>query len=297
MSCAIMVHGGLKTLSREEEEPMRAGCLSALAVGWQILRSQGSALEAVEQAVRALEDNPLFNAGFGSALNADGEVEMDAAIMDGSTLRAGGVAVLRQVSNPISVARRVMESSAVLLAGEGARRFAEEHCPELCTSDSMITWEAQEEWRAHGETAQPASKDTVGAVALDSEGNLAAATSTGGLCGKLPGRIGVSPLVGCGLYADLLGAVSLTGDGESIIRTALASRLLGLLHTGVEPQAAAEAGIAFFREHVPGEAGCILLDRQGRIGWTHHSPNMSGAYMNTSLSEPVAFTGKERARG
>jgi beta-aspartyl-peptidase (threonine type) len=216
--------------------------------------------------------------------------------MDGSTLRAGGVAVLRQVSNPISVARRVMESSAVLLAGEGARRFAEEHCPELCTSESMITWEAQEEWRAHGETPQPASKDTVGAVALDAEGNLAAATSTGGLCGKIPGRIGDSPLVGCGLYADLLGAVSLTGDGESIIRAALASRLLALLHTGVEPQAAAEAGIAFFRERVPGEAGCILLDRQGRIGWTHHSPNMSGAYMNSSMTEPVAFTGKERAR-
>jgi beta-aspartyl-peptidase (threonine type) len=213
---------------------------------------------------------------------------------------------LRQVSNPISVARRVMESSAVLLAGEGARRFAVEHCPELCTSESMITWEAQEEWRAHRETPhprqarglrQPASKDTVGAVALDSDGNLAAATSTGGLCGKIPGRVGDSPLVGCGLYADLLGAVSLTGDGESIIRTTLASRLVAFLHTGVEPQVAAEAGLAFFREHVPGEAGCILLDRQGRIGWTHHSPNMSGAYRNSSMTEPVAFTGKERARG
>ena len=134
-------------------------------------------------------------------------------------------------------------------------------------------------------------------MALDAHGILAAATSTGGLSGKIPGRVGDSPLVGCGLYADLLGATSLTGDGESIIRTALASRLLGLLHTGIHPQVAAEAGLAFFTDRVPGEAGCMLLDRQGRVGWTHNSPNMACAWATSAAPEPQAFVKRINAHG
>jgi beta-aspartyl-peptidase (threonine type) len=289
---AIMVHGGLKTLAPGATAAFKEGCLSALAVGWAILRDQGGALDACEAAVRALEANPIFNAGVGSSLNADGDVEMDAAIMEGGTLRAGAVAALRGVAHPISIARRVMESGAVLLAGEGARRFAEEHSEELCEAGSLITEEARRDWESVAEM-QSAAKDTVGCVAMDAAGELAAATSTGGLSRKLPGRVGDSPLIGCGLYADGLGAVSLTGDGESIIRTALASRVIGFLHSGADPDAAAVAALRYFRDHVPGEAGCIVLDRQGRLGAAHHSANMSWACFGPGMDAPRAFTAKQ----
>ena len=294
MTCAIIVHGGAKELTPSEIAPHKEGCTAAIEAGWKILAQDGHALDAVEAAVRVMEADPTFNAGLGSALNSDGEVEMDAAIMDGTTLKAGAVATLRSVRQTISVARKLMESGrAVMLAGEGAYRFASENCQELCTSESMITEAQRAAWLAHPTTAQPVGADTVGCVALDSDGNIACATSTGGLMGKLPGRIGDSPLVGCGLYADDLGGTALTGDGESIIRVALASRIIALLHTGTAPDEIADAAIRYFKDHVPGEAGCIILDRQGRVGWAHNSPNMAGAYFSTGMQRPVAFVKKE----
>ena len=293
MNCAIIVHGGLQTLLPDEHAPFQNGCLAAVDAGWKLLGAGGCALDAAEAAVRILENNPIFNAGHGSTLNAEGKVEMDAAIMDGSTLRAGAVAVLRGVQHPVTVARRLMESGvAVMLAGDGAHRFAVAHSQELCPSDLLITDAARNEWQANRDASKAARKDTVGCVALDEHGRIAAATSTGGIAGKLPGRIGDSPLVGCGVLADELGGVSLTGDGESIIRTTLASRILTLLGRGISPDDAAEAALRYFRGKVPGQAGCIVLDRQGRIGFAHNSPNIACAYRTTATPSATAVIRK-----
>jgi len=291
---AIIVHGGLAKVPPEKSDGYRQGCLAAVRAGWELLSKGGSVLDAAEAAVRLLEDDSLFNAGRGASLNADGEVELDAAIMDGATLRAGAVAAIRGVRHPISVARKLMESGkTVMLVADGARRFALEQNVELCESDWLITDEQKQEWANASRAVQGSSKDTVGCVALDSDGRIAAATSTGGLLRKLPGRVGDSPLIGCGLYADSLGGTSLTGDGESIIRMALASRILALLHTGVHPDSAADAAIQQFGEKVPGEAGCIVLDSRGRFGFAHRSQNMAYAYLNSEMPAALAFTRKE----
>jgi beta-aspartyl-peptidase (threonine type) len=293
MKCAIIVHGGLQTLAPAEHEIFGNGCVAAVDAGWEVLRGGGSALDAAEAAVRALEDDPIFNAGLGSTLNAEGEVELDAAIMDGSTLQAGAVAVLRGVRHPITIARRLMESGkAVMLAGDGAQRFASDYPQELCAPDSLITDAARREWQANREAGDTGRTDTVGCVALDEHGRIAAATSTGGIAGKPPGRVGDSPLVGCGVLADELGGVSLTGDGESIIRTTLASRILTLLGRGLSPDDAAEAALRFFQAKVPGNAGCIVLDRQGRIGLAHTSPNIACAYRTSAMPSAVAMLRK-----
>ena len=199
------------------------------------------------------------------------------------------MAVLSGVRHPVSVARRLMETGdAVMLAGDGAHRFAVNHSQELCPAESLITEAARKEWQAHRDASTATRKDTVGCVALDEHGRIAAATSTGGIAGKPPGRIGDSPLVGCGVLADELGGVSLTGDGESIIRTTLASRILALLGRGLSPDDAAEAALRFFREKVPGHAGCIVLDRRGRIGFAHNSPNIACAYRTSAMPSAVA---------
>jgi L-asparaginase / beta-aspartyl-peptidase len=296
MNYAIIVHGGLKKLASEEEELFENGCNAAMEAGWKLLETGSSARDAVEAAVRVLEDDPLFNAGLGSALNSEGKVEMDAAIMDGHCLRVGAVAAIRGVCHPVTVARRLMESEkAVMLAGVGAHRFAVTQFQELCPSDSLITESARQEWvESQGDVAPP-RKDTVGCVALDQQGRIAAATSTGGLAGKLPGRVGDSPLVGCGLLADEYGGASLTGDGEYIIRSTLASRILGHLRGGSSAENAAEAAIRFMDERLPGEAGCIVIDRQGRIGFAHNSPNLACAFRTSSMPRGVALVRKEPA--
>jgi beta-aspartyl-peptidase (threonine type) len=274
---ALILHGGAKDIAPHQEEANRAGCLSALAAGQAVLERGGSALEAVEATVRVLEDDPAFNAGFGSVLNTDGQVEMDAAIMDGENLDLGGVAAVQGVRHPVTVARLMLRDLPTLLAGEGARRFARERGAELCEPDELIS--------ARQETSEAQrGKDTVGCVARDASGHIAAATSTGGLPRKLPGRIGDSPLPGCGLYADdLLGGVSLSGDGEMVSRTLLAAQVMRELETG-GAQGAAEHGLARLAR-VGGEAGAIVIDREGRIGWAHNSSHFAVAFATSEMEQ------------
>lgn len=258
---ALVLHGGQREIPPDEHDATRAGCQAALGVGTAVLRRGGPALEAVEAVLRVLEDDPVFNAGRGSARNADGEVEMDAAIMDGATLDIGAVAAIRGVPHPVSVARRMLRAQPILLVAEGARRFAERQGAELAAPSAA----------AGGMPRQ----DTVGCVALDMEGHLAAATSTGGLDGSHAGRVGDSPMPGCGFYAeDAVGAVAFSGTGEHIARAMLAARVMGAIEAGTLPEAAMQAAIRRV-EALGGEAGGIALDRHGRIGWTHNGPNFA----------------------
>jgi beta-aspartyl-peptidase (threonine type) len=280
MTWALVLHGGAKEIPPEQEQANRAGCLDALAAGAALLRSGCSALDAVEAAIRVLEDDPTFNAGRGSVRDADGDVQMDAAIMDGAKLDIGGVAAIREVRHPVSVARRMLRETPTLLVADGARRFAKAHGAEI--------WDA-----AHlREVAGASGHDTVGCVALDMRGNLAAGTSTGGLEGCAPGRVGDSPLPGCGFYADnSLGAVAFSGDGEGITRGMLAARVMQSLETR-PPLAAIEEAIARLGLIGGGEVGGIVLDRTGRIGWAHNSRHFAVAMVTSEDEAPHVYLHK-----
>lgn len=261
---------------RDEDLPQRLeGCKEAALAAWKILHEGGSALDAVEAAVVALEDNPLFNAGTGSTLNILGKVEMDAAIMEGDSLRAGAVAAVQAVKNPVKLARRVMEDGRhVLLAGEGALWFARQIGFPECPPESLIVEHERRRWeQKHG---------TVGCVALDSHGKIAAATSTGGIFDKLPGRVGDSPLIGCGTYADGYGGVSCTGDGEAIIRVVMAKTALEFLKSGADPQTAADRAVSFLAERVQSAGGLIIIDRQGQIGYARNTESMPVVFITES---------------
>lgn len=293
MSWTIIVHGGAHTIPDEKIEPHKTGCTRAVEAGAAILAAGGSALDAVEAAVRVLEDDPIFNAGFGSMLNSEGEVEMDAGVMEGEHLRAGAVASIRGVRHPISVARQVMEGTEhVLLSGAGAQRFAEERGAELCDPQTMVHDDQRQEWER---SKKKRGSDTVGCVARDANGTFAAGTSTGGIMHKRPGRIGDSPLVGLGYYADnLAGACSMTGDGESIMRLALAHRVVQSMQSGVDADRAAEEAIAVMVRRVGGEAGCIVIDRHGRIGQAHNSDHLATAWRTSEMPAAIASVKKER---
>jgi L-asparaginase / beta-aspartyl-peptidase len=278
---AIVVHGGAKEIVPEQEDANRRGCLEAVSAGQAILARGGSAVDAAEAAIRILENDPTFNAGYGSDLNAAGEVEMDAALMDGSNLAIGAVAAIQGVRHPISVARRMLGEPPTLLVGEGARRFAAAQGIELCDPGELIP--PRPDRSAQG----PHEHDTVGCVALDSSGRIAAGTSTGGLDGTHPGRVGDSPLPGCGFYADdAAGGVAFSGDGECIARVLLAARVMQALERDQAPQAAADASLAHL-ERVGGEAGGIVLDRLGRVGWAHNSSHFAVAWVTDAMAAPL----------
>lgn len=267
MIYSIIVHGGAGEIDPASLPERQAGCRKAAEAGYEVLKGGGSAVDAVVAAVVELENNPLFNAGFGSTLNSEGKVETDAAIMDGATLRAGGVAAVSGVRNPVKLAQAVMtQTPHVLLTGEGAMRVARENGIERCKPEDLIVPSQLEHWkRKYG---------TVGAVALDQGGRLAAATSTGGMFDKLPGRIGDTPLIGCGTYADDRAAVSCTGFGEDIIRTTLARSAAYLLEEEDVPMSAADVAIRYFVDRTDSEAGLILIDRKGRMGFARSTPHM-----------------------
>lgn len=292
MTIAIVVHGGAKTITNDKAKANIDGCTAALEAGWVILQGGGSAKEAVEAAIRVLEDDPTFNASLGATLDTEGQVYLDAGMMEGDKLGWGGVVAVQGVSHPISVARKIMEDKPRLLASEGADSFAREHGFEMCKPTDLIT----DEQRQHKEkedavTDRPA---TVGCVALDADGILVAGTSTGGVAFQPPGRVGDSAIVGCGLYADgKLGACSTTGDGESIIPVVLAKTAVDLLSENRHPDDAAQKAIEILKQKVTGEAGCILLDPQGRVGWAHNSQGMAVAYMNSEMEKAAVFTRKE----
>ena len=264
---AILVHGGAGRWAPEDRVLAVAGVARAAAVGWRALTDGGSALDAVSEAVAALEDDPLFNAGTGSVLNAEGTVEMDAGVMAGDTLAAGGVACLTRVRNPVLVARRVMEGTdCVLLAGPAATAFAREqgfgdHDPGLP--------------RARRAADGPG---TVGAVALDAAGRLAAATSTGGRAGKRAGRVGDSPVPGAGNYADAHAAVSATGWGEHMLRYVTAKDVAERIARGAAPEAALRAALDDMARRFGTPIGAIALDARGSLAAVHGTEAMPHAW-------------------
>jgi len=272
---AIAVHGGagvMRHLTLVQQEMYCKALESALDAGHQILASGGSSLDAVTAAVVALEDDPLFNAGRGAVYNAAGKHELDASIMDGATLRAGAVAAVSRIRNPVRAARAVMEKSPhVLLVGRGAEQFARKQGLQLASEKYFHTQSRLEALRKglarhHG---------TVGAVALDRRGDLAAATSTGGYTGKLPGRVGDSPLIGAGTYADNAScAVSGTGWGEAFIRIALAHEVSARMrHKGEDITRASKAALRMLAG-IKGDGGLIALDRRGDIAMPFNSEGM-----------------------
>jgi len=280
----IIVHGGAGADPGQARDKLREGVRTAVLEGWQVLREGGTALDGVERAVRALEDHPRFNAGRGSVLTSAGTIEMDASIMEGDRLHCGAVAAVSRIANPVTLARRVMEASGhVLLVGDGARAFAHAQGLRECDPESLVT----PRQLARHQDRMAAMKGTVGAVAMDRNGTVAAATSTGGLAGKLPGRVGDSALIGCGTYAESsIGGVSCTGDGEAIIRVVLARRALDYLKEADDPDHAAGVAVDLLVEEGRGQGGLILLDWRGRTGWAHSTPLMPVALMSPGLAEP-----------
>jgi L-asparaginase / beta-aspartyl-peptidase len=282
----LVVHGGGWAIPDDMVDAHLNGIRAALAAGWRELERGGPALDAVEAAVRVMEDDEAFDAGRGSFLNRDGRVQLDALIMDGATLRAGGVGCVERIRNPIHVARIVLEDSPhVYFVGPGAERFAEEHGVPLIANEELVIGREVERLRrvqAQGESPADvfsASHDTVGAVALDHKGNLAAATSTGGTLNKTPGRVGDSSLIGCGCYADnQSAAVSTTGWGEPIMKLVLGKWTADRVVAGAPPQQAASEAISYLRRRLSGHGGIIVLDGQGRLGIAHNTPRMAWGF-------------------
>ena len=284
---AIVVHGGAVTmkpgeLSEEEAAFQRVGLGEALHAGWTILSQGGSALDAVEAAVRSFEENPHFNAGRGASLTRQGEAELDAAIMDGRTLQAGAVSGVKYVKHPISLARAVLEHRPhVYLGGEGALEFALEHGVPVAPPSYFQTDKTRSQWLALAQQeAAPSGHDTVGAVALDLAGNLAVATSTGGLEGQAKGRVGDSPVLGGGTYASNDAcAVSCTGDGEVIMRGALAHEVYALVkYKGLPLAEACQAALHLHDDKLKGDKGMIALDPLGRVAIEFNTNVMRRAY-------------------
>jgi L-asparaginase / beta-aspartyl-peptidase len=264
------------------------GVRNALAAGWRVLERGGPALDAVEEAVVIMEDDETFDAGRGSFLNRDGKVQLDALIMDGATLRAGGVGCVERIRNPVRAARKILsESPHVYFVGEGAERFAAQHGITLCRNEDLVIAreverlrEYQSETAGHGNElfAPTISHDTVGAVALDRDGNIAAATSTGGTLNKAPGRLGDSSLIGCGCYADnLSAAASTTGWGEPIMKLVLAKWTADRVSAGNLPEWAAQEAMNHLKQRLNGHGGIIVLNAQGQIGIAHNTPRMAWA--------------------
>jgi beta-aspartyl-peptidase (threonine type) len=296
---ALVVHGGAGTIERssmtpERESEYRAGIENALRAGQQILQTGGSSLAAVETTVRMLEDDPHFNAGRGSVFTSAGTNEMDAAIMDGKTLRAGAVADVQHVRNPIVLARALMEKSKhVMMVGSGAEDFAKRNGIELADSKYFFTqdrWDALQKMKAGEKAGTDAGKKflvsdaerhgTVGAVARDSQGNLAAGTSTGGTTNKLPGRVGDSPVIGAGTYANnATCAVSCTGDGEFFIRAAVAHQVSALMELrGMSLREAAAKALAQ-AEKLGGTGGLIAVDKDGNVALPFNTSGMYRGYL------------------
>jgi beta-aspartyl-peptidase (threonine type) len=324
----LLVHGGAWTIPADAAAAHQSGVRNALEAGYALLSRGASALDAVEAAVTVLEDDPTFDAGRGSFLTSDGRVQLDALLMDGGRMKAGGVACVERLRNPIQAARLVLEKSPhVYFVGPGAEQFAQAHGMALIDNAELVLDRERErlahaklreaagladesfsgpdsplhptlhddkspetafpgnkscgksaDSMAHAEGVRPSGKDhdTVGAVALDSRGNLAAATSTGGTLNKTPGRVGDSSLIGCGCYADnLSAAVSLTGWGEPIMKLVLGKWATDRVASGVAPEIAAREAIAYLFNRLGGHGGIILLGPDGRFGLAHNTPAMA----------------------
>lgn len=296
MKPSLIVHGGAGNIPDGAVEEYREGVRAGLAAGWKILSAGGAAIDAVEAAIVAIEEVPVLDAGIGSHLNREGRVQLDAILMDGATLKSGAVAAVERIRNPIRLARLVLEKSEhMFLVGEGAEQFARENGFPLCDPQELITDAARLDWQMMQqqlramEDASALPGGTVGAVALDANGNLFAGTSTGGTRGKYPGRVGDSPLVGCGCYADAeAGGISCTGYGEGIMKVVMAKMAADLLRdprvlaphrkkrdSSTIAQAVADACVRILGHRAHATGGLILLDREGRAAAAFSTPRMA----------------------
>jgi beta-aspartyl-peptidase (threonine type) len=264
----LIVHGGAGAPSEAEHAGRQAAVDRALEAGWAAMGR--GVLEAVQAAVRHMEDEPLLNAGIGASLNLDGDVELDAGLMEGTTLRAGAVGAVRDVRHPVDLARAVMEDGRyVLLVGAGGSRFARERGIETCEPGVFVTERQRVNWSA-------SVSDTVGAVARDDDGRTAVAVSTGGMPGKWPGRLGDSPVPGAGFYADdHFGAACGTGVGEGFMRLSLCHLAVLMMGRGQTAEQTARAMVGHLESHVGGSGGVILVDAAGRPGAAHNTPFMA----------------------
>ncbi len=296
---AILVHGGAWATPKQEHDDHLKGVHRASMEGFEILLTGGSAVDAVQRAVEHMEADATFNAGRGAVLNIHGAVELDAGIMDGSTLEAGAVACLSGVLHAVALARKVMDSSPhVMMVGEGAHALALETGIETCEPDSLIEERERRRYEKAKALGQADAQDqlggaatpgdTVGAVACDANGHVAAATSTGGSLLKRSGRVGDSPIVGSGFYADdRRGAASSTGWGEGIMRLALAHRAVQSLTSRIGATAAAQQAVRALESRTGGRGGIILVDPNGQLGFAFNTPCMAHAYINEGMTEPV----------
>src|SRR5437667_9849119 len=296
MKPSLIVHGGAWDIPEEAFEACKEGCGRGLQAGWCVLSRGGSALDAVEAAIVELEDAPVFDAGTGSHLNLDGRVEGEAIVMDGASLRAGAVACVHRIRNPIRLARAVLERAPhMMLVGEGAERFAAEHGIAQCDPKELITEAELAAWLRCRNDKHAAKyhrgheQGTVGAVAMDREGRLIAGTSTGGTCCKLPGRVGDSSLIGCGCYADSqAGGVSCTGYGEAIMKIVMAKTAVDFLRRDSSneeekralAQWATHNAVQLLAERGRGTGGLILLDRFGTPAFAFNTPRMAYGFVN-----------------
>lgn len=280
-SWSVLVHGGAGELALEQRGPHAEGCRIAALAAAEILRGGGHALDAVQRAVEVLEDDPRFNAGTGGSLTSEGRLELDAAIMDGRSLRAGGVCALPPFKHPIAVARAILERAGhVLYAAQGAAAFAKQAGFTEAAESEMITDTARARLaRALAGSEPPlGTGGTVGAVARDRAGNVAAATSTGGIVGKRPGRVGDSPIPGAGTYADnLAGAASATGQGEGILRAALTANVMSALRAGAPVADVVRDAIERLGARVGTTCGLIAVHRSGRLALARTTETMSWA--------------------
>lgn len=291
----LVVHGGAWAIPDDMVDAHLNGVREAIKNGWRLLERGGTAMDAIEAAITTMEDDETFDAGRGSFLTRDGRVQLDALLMDGKTLRAGGVGCVERVRNPIQAARLVLEKSRhVYFVAEGAERFVQENGMQLCRNEELvIEREVQrlKDAQAKEAAGQPDLTfagpgfgcDTVGAVALDMHGNIAAGTSTGGTLNKAPGRVGDSSLIGCGCYADnQSAAASCTGWGEPIMKLVLAKRAADRVREGRPPESVCTDSIIYLEARLKAHGGMILLDVQGRFGIAHNTPRMAWAYKNIS---------------
>lgn len=306
---AIIVHGGAYAIEDKFVDRKVNGCKDAAKAGYEVLKKGGTCLDAVEAAVRVLEDNPSFNAGHGSVLNKDGDIEMDAMIMEGKDLKVGAVSGVSGIANPVSLARLVMEKTEhTMLTGKGAERFSEQQGVPRVKTEELINPEVEAlrtKYDHYGGAVGAGfndtsnDHDTVGAVARDINGNIACATSTGGITLKRPGRVGDSPLIGCGGLADnTLGGVSTTGHGESITRVTLSNRVLSLLSpvgvggSSITMDEAIKQSLKFMLDRTNGRGGLIMIDSNGEIGKGFTTKRMAWASINrdgtlqTGINEP-----------
>ncbi|XP_071795523.1 isoaspartyl peptidase/L-asparaginase-like isoform X2 [Asterias amurensis] len=286
----VLVHGGAWAIPDDLVEDSKAGVQNAARAGYRTLEEAGgTALDAVVAAVCVLEDDPAFDAGTGSVLNEEGEVEMDSVVMEGRELKAGSIACVKNIKNPVKLARLVLEKTDhTMLVGEGANKFAKAMGMDEVPMSTLINAKAMEDFQNfkkfrkvvdHCFHSRSQGHDTVGAVAVDRHGNVACATSTGGISAKMVGRVGDSPIIGSGAYCDnASGAASTTGHGESIVKVTLARQVLYNMQNGDNAQQAAERAISYMSSRVHGSGGTIAVSKTGDIGISFSTERMAWAW-------------------